>query len=93
MIDKENIPAFDHAILWIMLANNSRFGLSAEVVVSFVRPRGFVLAEAADALDRLEYLADKGLAEELKMKIHTADRYWKITDAGRQYCDEHHLVP
>jgi hypothetical protein len=39
----------------------------------------------------LEYLTEKGLAEEVDKTVHKSLRAWKISDGGRRYLDEHNL--
>ena len=90
MTPASNTELFDQAILQILNANNARFGLQASAVRLFVRPHGFQPSEE-EVIDRLEYLAGKGLAVEVPRRIHKTYRAWKISDAGRQYLDDNNL--
>jgi hypothetical protein len=84
------LELFDQALLQIMQANTTRFGLTAEVLCAYCRAQGFE-PEEEETLDRLEYLAGKSLVAEMPKLIHKSTRVWKITDAGRRYLDDHNL--
>jgi hypothetical protein len=90
MSNSSNMELFDQAILQVMQANNTRFGLTAQAIGTFSRAYGFA-PEERETLDRLEYLAGKNLAAEVPKIIDKTFRAWKITDAGRQYLDENNL--
>jgi hypothetical protein len=89
-IEATNMELFDQAILQVLQANNTRFGLTAQAIGTFCRVYGFT-PEEKETLDRLEYLAGKNLAAELSKIINKSVRTWKITDAGRQYLDDNNL--
>jgi hypothetical protein len=89
-IEGTNMELFDQAILQVLQANNTRFGLTAQAIGTFCRAYGFA-PEAKETLDRLEYLAGKNLASEAPKIINKSVRAWKITDAGRQYLDDNNL--
>jgi hypothetical protein len=89
-IKSTNMELFDQAILQVLEANNTRFGLTACAIGTFSRAYGFG-PEEKDTLDRLEYLAGKNLAAEVPKIIDRNFRAWKITAAGRQYLDDHNL--
>jgi len=84
------LELFDQALLQIMQANTTRFGLTAKVLCAFCRAHG-LQPEEEQTLDRLEYLAGKKLAAEMPKLIDKSMRVWKITDAGRRYLDDHDL--
>jgi len=90
MNNSANIELFDQAILQVLEANNTRFGLTAQAVGTFCRAYGFGPGEK-ETLDRLEYLAGKNLAAEVPKIIDKTFRAWKITDAGRKYLDDNNL--
>lgn len=73
----------DKAILDVLCANNTRFGLSA-AAISIYADTGFTPEQTTD---RLEYLTQKKLAVEVQKTVHAAARVWKITDEGRRYLD------
>ncbi len=89
-IKSTNSELFDQAILQVLEANNTRFGLTAQAIGTFARAYGFA-PEEKETLDRLEYLAGKNLAAEVPKIIDKSFRAWKITAAGRQYLDDHYL--
>jgi hypothetical protein len=84
------LELFDQALLQVMEANTTRFGLTAEALRAFCRAQGFE-PEEKETLDRLEYLAGKGLAAAMPKLIDKSTRVWKITAAGRLYLDERNL--
>jgi hypothetical protein len=81
------LELFDQALLQVLQANTTRFGLTAKALCVFCRAQGFE-PEEEETLDRLEYLVGKGLAAEMPKLIDKSMRVWKITDAGRRYLDE-----
>ena len=89
-IDPANAESLAQAMLQVMQANNTRFGLSPLAIGSFVRKFGFQPTET-ETTDRLEYLLGKGLVEEVPKIINRSARVWKITAAGRQYLDDNNL--
>jgi hypothetical protein len=80
---------FDLAILRVLVANHTRFGLSAAAVVHLLPQFGFPNPGDALVLDRIEYLVSKGLAEEVLKQVSKTNRAWRASDKGRQYEDEH----
>ena len=87
MID--DLEAFANAILRVLGANRSRFGLEPRAFPIYLNVYGFY-PTGKELEERLEYLTMKGLAEEPPKTIGST-RAWKITDAGRRYLDEHNL--
>jgi DNA-binding FadR family transcriptional regulator len=81
---------FAGAVLKVLDANNTRFGLSMPAIRLLVRQFGFNRSET-ETTDALEYLAGKGLVEETPKVLVKVNRAWKITDAGREYLDERNL--
>jgi hypothetical protein len=90
MTGDHSLELFGGAVLKVLDANNTRFGLSMQAVRLLVRPFGFNRSEA-ETTDALEYLADKGLVEESAKVLVKINRSWKITDEGRQYLDDNNL--
>jgi hypothetical protein len=87
MIPTEKTELFDNALLKILDANNTPWGLQAPALCMFTRELGFA-PSAAEAVCRLEYLTAKGMAQEVAKVLSKANRAWKITDAGRRHLDE-----
>jgi hypothetical protein len=87
MIPTEKTELFDNALLKILDANNTPWGLQAQALCMFCRELGFA-PSAGEAVGRLEYLTAKGMAHEVAKVLGKANRCWKITDAGRRYMDE-----
>jgi hypothetical protein len=81
----------DNGLLKSLEANNTQFGLAAQALGLIVRTEWGLPATEEQVTERLEYLADKGLAAEVRRVLHKANRVWKITDAGRRYVDEQNL--
>jgi hypothetical protein len=88
MIPTEKIELFDNALLRVLDANNTQWGLQAPALSMFTREYGFAPSQA-ETIGRLEYLTDKGMAQEVPKMLSKANRAWKITSAGRRYLDEH----
>jgi hypothetical protein len=86
---QENI--LDDAILLALSANHTRFGLGAGAIRLQARAFGGGRATEEEVAGRLEYLTEKGLAEEVDKTVHKSLRAWKISDGGRRYLDEHNL--
>ena len=87
MIPTEKIELFDDALLRVLDANNTPWGLQAVALCLFVRQFGF-MPTPAEAVHRLEYLTAKDMAREVPKVLSKANRAWKITDAGRRHLDE-----
>jgi hypothetical protein len=87
MIPLEKTELFDTALLRVLDANNTPWGLQAPAVGMFAREFGFT-PSSAETIRRLEYLTAKGMVEEVPKTLGKANRAWKITDAGRRYLDE-----
>ncbi len=80
---------FDLAILRVLVANHTRFGLNVAAVCHLMAMFGFPSPNSDTVLARLEYLTGKGLAEEVLKQVSKTNRAWRVTDQGRQYEDEH----
>jgi hypothetical protein len=90
MLDNTQLELFAGAVLKVLDANNTRFGLTTPALRLLVRQFGFNPTEE-ETKDALEYLAGKRLVEEKPKALGKANRMWKITDEGRRYLDEHNL--
>jgi hypothetical protein len=87
MIPTEKTELFDTALLRVLDANNTQWGLQAPALGMFAREFGFS-PSASETASRLEYLTGKGMVEEVPKVLSKANRAWKITAAGRRYLDE-----
>lgn len=85
----EQQELFDLAILRVCVANHSRFGLNVPAICHLMAMYGFPGPNGAKVLERIEYLSGKGLLEEVLKVVNKTNRAWRVTDAGRQYEDEH----
>jgi hypothetical protein len=90
MISTHHLELFAAAVLKVLDANNTRFGLTMPAIRLFVRQFAFNPSEE-ETIDALEYLAGKRLVEEAPKVLVKINRAWKITDAGRQYLDDYNL--
>jgi len=87
MIPIEKIELFDNALLRVLDANNTQWGLQAPALALLTHEYGFG-PTTNETVSRLEYLTGKGMAEEVPKMLSKANRAWKITIAGRRYLDE-----
>jgi hypothetical protein len=87
MIPLEKIELFDNALLRVLDANNTQWGLQAPALSMFTREFGFA-PSSTETVNRLEYLTGKGMVQEVAKVLSKANRAWKITDAGRRHLDE-----
>ena len=87
MIPTEKIELLDNALLKVLDANNTTWGLQAPALRLFAREFGFN-PSPEQTVSRLEYLTEKGMAREVPKALNKANRAWKISDAGRRYLDE-----
>jgi hypothetical protein len=80
---------FRIALLRVLDANRTRFGLALPALCLMVRQFGFA-AQPNDprALDEIDYLTRKGLLEEAAKPISAENRAWRITGAGIAFLDE-----
>ena len=79
---------FDLALLRVLDANRTRFGLGLAAVGHLTIEFGFPNPAADLLADRIDYLASKGLVEEVLKHINKANRAWRITAAGLDYVDQ-----
>jgi hypothetical protein len=87
MIPIEKIELFDNALLRVLDANNTQWGLQASALGMFTREYGFS-PTTTETVSRLEYLTGKDMVQEVPKVLSKANRAWKITNAGRRYLDE-----
>ncbi|HEV2692234.1 MAG TPA: hypothetical protein VG347_05005 [Verrucomicrobiae bacterium] len=91
----EEKELFRKAILRVLDANRTRFGLSVGAIALHLSQFGFNAGNCdgpgafADAIqDELDYLKDKQLAEEILKIVSRENRAWKITPSGIAFVDE-----
>ncbi len=87
MMTSEQRELLRRAILRVLEANNTRFGLGVEAVRNALVMFGFQGAEAGTVADEIGYLVDKGLVEEVLKKISRENRAWRITRDGMAFLD------
>jgi hypothetical protein len=90
MISQNQSELFAAAVLKVLEANNTQFGLTTPAVRLLVRQFAFNPSEV-ETTDALEYLAGKRLIEPMPKVLVKINRAWKITDEGRRYLDERNL--
>ncbi|HEX3719079.1 MAG TPA: hypothetical protein VH595_14015 [Verrucomicrobiae bacterium] len=90
MISSNQLELFDAAVLKVLDANNTQFGLAAPALRMLVRQFGFNASES-ELVETLEYLTGKELVKEVSKTLGKAFRNWKITDVGRKYLDENNI--
>ena len=91
MIDNNKLELFSGAVLKVLDANNTRFGLTTAALRLLVRQFGFTPTEE-ETTDALEYLAGKRLIVESPKVLVKVNRTWKITNLReRMYLDENNL--
>ena len=83
---------FHAALLKIMDANRTRFGLQAPVLALHLRALA-VGATPDEIVQALEYFGSRPapLVEETRPEIDRENRAWKITAEGIRYVDQHGL--
>jgi hypothetical protein len=90
MMTPKQLELFAIAVLKVLDANNTRFGLTAAAIRLLVRQFAFSPTDE-ETIDGLEYLASKGLVAESPKVLVRINRAWKITDEGRQFLDDGNL--
>lgn len=88
MMNAEQTELFDKALLKVLDANRTRYGLTAAAMGHLAQSFGFRGVETGTVLDRIEYLTGKKLVEEVSKLIGRANRAWRITEAGMAFIDE-----
>lgn len=90
MISNNHLELFAAAVLKVLEANNTQFGLTTPAIRLMVRQFAFNPSEA-ETMNALEYLAGKRFVEESPKALVKINRAWKITSDGRQYLDDYNL--
>jgi hypothetical protein len=73
------------SILMVLDANYSRFGLPLDAVTLHVSGYGFAGIVRDQVETELDYLAEKGLVENVDKTLEPANRAWRRTAAGRDF--------
>lgn len=71
------------SLLRFLEANNTRFGLSTELLLQMARAEGRPVLARPDVEAELQYLFDKGYATEAAKALSPENRNWRITANGR----------
>jgi len=80
----EQRELFRIAILRVLAANLTRFGLNETAISMHVFRFGFQ-PERIETVAELDYLHDKGLVAPVEKTISPENRTWRITAAGRDH--------
>lgn len=86
-LSAEQLELFRHAILKVLDANNTRFGLTVPAVVHMLPMFGFAGAEPERVHTEVEYLERKGLLTEVLKVVSRENRAWRISQAGVAFLD------
>jgi hypothetical protein len=81
----EQRELFRLALLRVMDANHTRFGLSAAALGHLAAEFGFPSPPSQAVRSELQYLEDKGLITQISKDISPENRAWRITADGRDY--------
>jgi hypothetical protein len=76
------------AVLRVLDANHSRFGLNLDAVTLHASNLGFPRITRESVEVELEYLEEKKLVETAAKTLEPANRAWKRTAAGRDFLSE-----
>ena len=87
----EEQELFDLAILRVLDANRTRYGLGSAAIGHLLTQYGFGAAGGDELLDRIAVLERKGLVEEVAKLIGAANRAWRISDKGIGAVDDRNL--
>lgn len=89
MMNPAQQDLFDLAILRVLDANRSRWGLAASAIGHLMAPFGFPSPDEDTLLDRIDYLVRKKFVEEVTKQASRASRAWRATTEGLNYLDNH----
>ena len=85
----ESLELFRLAILGVMNANRTRFGLNSRAIGLNLGVFGFPGSKEEDRADAIDYLVRKGFAEEVAPEMSAENRAWRITSQGIAFMDAH----
>jgi hypothetical protein len=78
-----NLPLLRAAILRILDANKSRFGITADAVMTFMPSEGFAGVARSEVQAGLEWLKDRQFVTCPDNTLDPETAYFRITAAGR----------
>jgi len=84
-MNPEQRELFRTAILRVLEANPSRFGLTCRALAHLVAVYGFMSPDNAQIECETQYLADKGLVTDVAKEISPENKAWRITASWRDY--------
>jgi hypothetical protein len=94
-MNPEQSELFRLAILRVMDANRTRFGLGLPAIGFHLNQFGFNAANCGGAenftgllADEIDYLAGKQLVEEVLKTVSRENRAWRISPLGIRYVDQ-----
>jgi len=83
----EQRELFRLAILRVLDANRTRFGLSVQAMIHMLPMFGFSGAKEENVLDDIEYLSRRELVSEVLKVVSKENRCWRISQAGIGFLD------
>lgn len=86
-MDPNQREAFRLALLRVLDANRTRFGLQCPAITTHLALFGF-RPTRDQVLDEIDYLERKGFVEEALKVISRENRAWRLSDAGRAFLDQ-----
>lgn len=84
-MNPETRELFRKALLRVLDANNTRFGLGAKALGHLVASYGFSSPNESDLKTELQYLEDKKLITECMKGVSPENRSWRISAEGRDF--------
>jgi hypothetical protein len=84
-MNTEKREAFRLALLSVLEANNTQYGLGLPALANFAAVFGFPNVPARDLEREILYLEDKQYVIQLFKPISPENRVWRITAQGRDY--------
>ena len=84
-MNTEKRESFRVALLRVMEANNTIYGLGLAPLGHLAGDFGFAGVKISDLEREIVYLQDKGYAVQVAKPISPENRIWRITAEGRDY--------
>jgi DNA-binding PadR family transcriptional regulator len=88
MTDAKRREILQQAILRVLDANHTRFGLDLDAVTLWTSNEGFPQLKDQQVERELEYLEEKKFVETARKELEPAHRVWKLTAAGRDFLSQ-----
>lgn len=85
---EEQKELFRKAVLRVLDANRTRYGLGLSAVGHLLTQFGFGQAKSEELAEAVDYLERKGLVIEVMKSVNRSNRAWRIEEAGIAYLDE-----